>query len=94
MKKSIITDDMEHCFICKTTQNLEMHHCIHGTANRRKADKYKLVIPLCHTHHTGSNYSVHHDAKLDLKIKQIAQKKFEEKYSHEKWMEVFGKSYI
>ena len=93
-KTSLITDDMGHCFICGTNQNIQIHHCLHGTANRKKADKYKLIIPLCIYHHTGSRYAVHQDAVLDLKIKQLAQKKFEEVYGHEKYMEVFGKSYI
>ena len=48
-KKSIIVDDMEHCKLCGSPY-VEIHHCLHGTANRKKADKYNLVIPLCHDH--------------------------------------------
>ena len=93
MKKSIITDDMEHCFICGSPY-VQVHHCLHGTANRKMADKYKLVIPLCQKHHTGGLDSVHRNAELNLQVKRIAQEAFEQKYSREKFMEVFGKSYV
>ena len=36
-KKSIIVDDMEHCKLCGSPY-VEIHHCLHGTANRKKAD--------------------------------------------------------
>lgn len=48
---------MEHCKLCGSPY-VEIHHCLHGTANRKKADKYNLVIPLCHEHHTGGKQSL------------------------------------
>lgn len=86
--KSILQDNRE-CFICHTTQNLDVHHCIHGTANRRLADKWGLTIYLCRIHHN----QVHEDNALDTQIKKMAQLGFELKYGHQKWMEVFGKNY-
>lgn len=77
-KKSIIVDDMEHCKLCGSPY-VEIHHCLHGTANRKKADKYNLVIPLCHEHHTGGKQSAHLNARYDLMYKKMAQKAFEEK---------------
>lgn len=44
-------------------------------------------------HHTG-NIGVHQDINLDRYLKRIAQKEFESRYSHEKWMEVFGRNYL
>jgi hypothetical protein len=32
--------------------------------------------------------------EADLRLKRVAQITFEAKYSHEKWMEVFGKNYL
>lgn len=94
MKKSIITDDMEHCYICGSPY-VETHHCYHGTANRKMADKYKLVIPLCRKHHTGSLDSVHRNAEMDNAIKRIAQEAFEtKKGTREDFMRIFGKSYL
>lgn len=91
--KSIIQSE-KRCFICGTTSDLECHHCIHGTANRKNADKYGLKVWLCHKHHTGSNESVHHDSEIDLQFKRLAQKTFEAKYGHDKYMSVFGKNYL
>ena len=90
--KSILTDDLDHCLICGSP-HVEIHHCIFGTANRKVADRYGLVIALCREHHTGGLDSVHRDAGLDLQIKRIAQEAFEKKYSHDKFVEIFGKNY-
>ena len=32
--------------------------------------------------------------ELDRMLQRVCQEKFEEKYSHEEFMEVFGKSYL
>lgn len=90
--KSIITDSKK-CYFCLRTPT-EKHHCLYGRANRRKADKYGLTVQLCREHHTGKNGVHTHRPDLDLKLKQIAQKCFEETYSREKFIEEFGKSYI
>lgn len=93
-KKSIITEEMGFCIVCGSPY-VEVHHCLHGVANRKLADKYKLVVPLCHKHHTGSLDSVHRNAKMDLRFKQIAQEAFEaKKGSREDFIRVFGKSYL
>ena len=89
MSKSIITNDIEHCFICGNP-TVAYHHVINGVANRKKSDKYGLIVPLCPRHHD----EIHQNQKLDIKLKQLAQKKFEEVYGHEKFMEVFRKNYI
>lgn len=92
--KSIITDDMEHCLLCGSTNNVERHHIFFGTANRKISDKYKLIVPLCAFHHRGDN-SVHRNRELDLKVKQLGQKVFEEKIgSREDFRRLFGKSYL
>lgn len=102
MKKSIIQSEKE-CFIeaystdgqrCVCNGALERHHCLHGTANRKLADQYGLTVWLCREHHTG-NHGVHNDSILDNWLKQIAQKKFEEKCgSREDFMRIFGRNYI
>lgn len=87
---SIITKDMEHCFICKTTRNLEIHHCIHGQGNRAKSEEYGLKVPLCiYCHKT-----IHVDRKADLKLIQMAQRVFEETHNREQTIEKFGRSYL
>lgn len=95
-KKSIITDDVEHCFVSMCgSPYVEVHHCIHGTGNRKLADKYKLVVPLCRDHHTASKDSVHRNPEMDLWLKKIAQEAFEaKKGSREDFIRIFGKNYL
>ena len=93
MAKSIITDNMDICYICEQPREC-IHHVFGGTANRRLSDKYKLVIPLCHYHHNMSNEGVHFNKPFDICLKKIGQMKFEEEYSHEKFMQVFGRNWL
>lgn len=93
--RSIIVEDLKHCVICGAVKDIEMHHCIHGTSGRKLATKYHLLVGLCPEHHRGTN-GVHgkNGAELDLMLKRIAQTSFEQKHSHEKWMEIFGRNYL
>ncbi len=91
--KSIIQKE-KRCYLCGTTYNLHEHHCIHGSGNRKNSEKYGLKIWLCAAHHNMSNYGVHNDAKLDLEIKQMAQKEFEKTHTREEFMKIFGKNYL
>lgn len=89
--KSIIQTNKE-CWVCGSPY-VELHHVIYGTAKRRLSDKYGLTVYLCHKHHTGEE-GVHFNPVLDKTLKQLAQKKFEEIYSRETFMNVFKKSYL
>jgi hypothetical protein len=80
--------------VLKST-GLHKHHFLHGTANRRKAEHYGLWAYMCEErHHEHGRESPHGNAKVDLKLKQIAQTAFEEQYGHDKWMEEFGKNFL
>ena len=63
-------------------------------ANRQKADKWGCWVWLSADWHNMSNYGVHFNKELDLKLKKEMQEAFEKKYSHEKFMEVFHKNYL
>lgn len=89
MQKSILTNDLKHCFVCGSTA-VEIHHVINGTANRKKSDKYGLIIPLCREHHE----EVHHYKWEDRGLKRFAQKRFEGEYPNLDFRKVFGKSYL
>lgn len=106
MTKSILQTEKE-CILCRkrlelwhmpqlplSAEGLERHHVMHGTANRAKAEEWGLWVWLCHGHHTGGKESVHMNREADLELIQTAQRAFEERYSHEKWMEEFGKNYL
>lgn len=79
------------CFFCGAPYPLERHHCLHGTANRKLADKYGLTVWLCKRHHE----EVHRNADTDLILKQRAQIAFEHQYGDRNdFLRVFGRSYI
>ena len=91
--RSIIQAKQE-CLVCRTTYNLHSHHCIGGTANRKQSEKYGLKVWLCVRHHNMSNEGVHFNRELDLKVKRLAQRKFEETHTREEFRAAFGKSYL
>ena len=91
--KSIIQNE-KVCYVCGTTYNLQDHHVIFGTSNRRNSEKYGLKVWLCQNHHTGSA-GVHFNKPLDLHLKKLAQAKFETEYGdRNEFRRVFGKSYL
>ena len=92
--KSIIQDDME-CLVCGTIYKLHRHHIFYGTANRKQSEKYGCWCYLCARHHNMSDVGVHFNHELDLKIKRMCQKKWEEIYGdREEFIKTFGKSYL
>ncbi len=90
MSKSIM-QDKEECYISGSRINLDKHHCIHGGANRKLADKYGLWVWLRHDIHMQLH---DRDKELDRQLEQDAQRAFEKKYSHEMWMALFLKNYL
>ena len=91
--KSILQADTDYCFICGR-YGTEIHHVFYGTANRKLADKYKLVVGLCYAHHRGSN-GVHGGNKdLDMQLKRYAQEKYMQAYPQGDFLSVFGRNYL
>ena len=89
MKKSIMQDDKK-CFITGSTEQLDIHHCLHGI-RRKAADKWGCWVWLRRDIHM----ELHDKNKaLDRMIEKACQERFEELYGHQKFMEVFGKSYL
>ena len=89
--ESIITNDMEHCFICGRPYP-QVHH-IMNKFDKKRSEKYGLIIPLCIEHHTGSA-GVHTKPERMLAMRQLGQREFERRYGHELWMSEFKKSYL
>lgn len=90
--KSIMQQTNE-CYICGCKQNLEEHHVMSGTANRRLSERYGLKVYLCYTHHR-SPIGVHNDYILKERLEKDAQIAFEKIYGHSKWMQDFRKNYL
>ena len=92
MGQSIITDNLEQCYICKT-KPAEIHHIVFGTANRDLSTKFGLIVPLCPMHHREGPHAVHRDRNADLYFKRLAQKQFGKHFPEYNFQEVFGKDY-
>lgn len=89
---SIIQSEKK-CFVCGTTYDLHDHH-VFGASNRKHSEKWGLKIWLCSAHHNMSDAGIHFNKDLNLAVKQIAQKKFEEEHTHEEFMSIFGRNYL
>lgn len=93
---SIFTDDMHTCWLTGQSGWIERHHIFGGfsSKNRQHSEEYGLVIPVEHSLHNERPYGIHFNEKLDLAVKQFAQRKFEEEHSREEFVLIFGKNYI
>ena len=89
MSSSILQDEKE-CYVTGSTQELDQHHIYHGP-RRKAADKWGCWVWLKHEIHMRLHQS---DTELDRRLKRECQEAFEALYGHEKFMEVFGKSYL
>lgn len=89
--ESKFTKDLKHCFECGAP-NAQIHHMMNG-ANKKKSEKYGLILPLCINHHTGAE-GVHTKPEKMLSCRRMAQYKFEEEHTREEWIAEFGKSYL
>lgn len=89
MTESIIQTEKQ-CFVSGSRIDLDRHHCLHGN-KRKKAEQYGLWVWLRHDIHMRLHEK---DKALDRELERVAQMAFEAKYGHEKYMAVFGKSYL
>lgn len=92
-KKSIIPFDREDmCYLCHSYKSygnpMQVHHCLHGIY-RKAADKYRLTVHLC----VNCHVALHDRGVNDESLERLAQRTFENLYGHEKFMQVFGKSW-
>ena len=93
-------DDME-CFACtleerhekcSTSGVIDRHEIFYGDAYRWKSIKYSLWVNLCRHCHDKVHFGKDHS--LDLKLKELGQRKFEEIYGHDKFKEEFDKNWL
>ena len=93
MAKSLISKEKK-CFITGATQGLHKHHIFFGNPQRKYSEEDGLWVWLRFDWHNGQTYSVHQDHKLDLMLKMIAQKKYEENHSREEFIKRYIRSYL
>ena len=102
MSRSIIQNKEDHyCYLCSLLDGrawqvavLEEHHIMYGIRWRKKSERFGLKIYLCPEHHRTGKMAVHRDKDVRILTEQVAQYAFEKKYSHEKWMQEFGKNFL
>lgn len=104
--RSIMTDNLKQCYYCGSTENIQLHHCIHGNKVLRSAStQYHLLVGLCDSCHHGL-YGVHgkYGREKDLKLQAEAQEAWEQRRIRKgksspdtvraEWMEIFGVDYV
>lgn len=79
--KSIITNDFKKCFLCGSSEWIEIHH-IFGASNRKHSTEDGLVVPLCHNCHNEPPNGIHHNRQNEVKLK---------KYGEIIWCQHYGK---
>ena len=81
---SILTDDLEHCYICKKFKFKEVNrddlHEIFEGRNRQICMKHGFVAPLCR--------ECHEDKKAKEYLKKLCLIKAKDKYSEEELKEI------
>lgn len=91
--KSVIQKNKE-CFVCGNP-TVHDHHILYGTANRKKSEKLGLKVWLCPYHHNMSDEGVHFNKQLDQRLKEIAQRYYEENIgSRDSFIQDFGRNYL
>lgn len=92
--KSIIQDEKK-CFVTGSTDGLHKHH-IFGAFNRDNSEKFGLWVWLRWDYHIADspNATPHNDKDTDLFFKRMAQRKFEETSTRERFIEIFGRNYL
>lgn len=93
MSKSIMSNEAESYLPPHKTCELERHHIYFGNPNRKLSERWGCWCYLTAEEHQGDR-GPHHCRKMDLKLKKECQKKFEELYGREKFMQVFGRNYL
>ena len=89
--RSVMTSDLEHCFICAGKAN-QLHH-VFGGCRRKISDQDGFVVPLCMECHTGPN-GVHHNRSAQLGLMMLAQTMYEQTHTREEFLKRYGKSWL
>lgn len=87
-----------YCYTCWRNGNGDPlnRHEIFGGAYRQKSKRLGLWVYLCHSRcHQGAG-GIHNDAKLDLALKRIAQRRAMDAYgwSTQDFIAQFGRNYL
>lgn len=89
-----ILQEHKACYVTGRTWGLHKHHVFAGS-RRKAAEEWGCFIWLIPELHNGDyRRAIHFNQEFDREVKQACQRAFEERYSREKFMEIFGKNYL
>lgn len=85
--KSLFETRVGECFLCGYHGDTVRHEVFYGTADRKTSKAVGLWLDLCPRCHEVA----HRDPKY---FHELGQRLFEHIYSHDEFMELYGKSYL
>ena len=93
---SILQGKSKRCYFTDTeTGPLERHHIYFGVGMRQISDKHGFWVWLKPEWHRGTSGVHGRDGhKVDLRLKQDCQRKFEETHTREEFMAIIGRNYL
>ena len=93
-RHSILTDDLEHSFLNRERRAECIHHIYEGTGRRKISEREGFIVPLTHKEHNMGDESVHFNKELDLWLKRLCQKVYEQTHSREEFIRLIGRNYL
>ena len=93
MRKSILTDDLEHSIISGIPTRV-VHHIYGGTGRRKISEREGFIIPLTPAEHNMSDTAIHFNHELDMYWKRKCQAKYEETHTREEFIKLIGRNYL
>lgn len=90
---SILTTDMEHCYVCvkeKIIRKKNHTHEIFGGRNRQVSIKHGFTIPICKRHHDRTEA----DMNFDKELKKECQRKYEEDHTRDEFLALIDQNYL
>ena len=95
--KSIIQSKNE-CFICKVNYDVvttnDLSEYLIFNEYPKQSNRFGLKINLCPRHNDFNKYQEKFKNALELSLKQLAQKKFEETRNRKEFIKLFNKCYL
>lgn len=83
------------CYLCKIRGrryhgSTEEHHIFRGNPNRQMSEMYGLKVYLCSACHR--EVTDHPRGEMDMLLREIGQRKFEENHKRQEFIDIFGRS--
>lgn len=92
MKRYSILNNLRYCYFCG--RPVQAIHEVYGGCNRQRSIQNGFCVGLCNYHHNMSDESVHFNRDMDLELKRLYQKKYEEDHTRDDFIDLIGKSFL